>query len=59
MLGPIRNKQDLVRVLGQNQVTFADEIELVNDTDLKRSYEKLKAILRQNKKAHLIILQRT
>jgi hypothetical protein len=59
MVTAIKNKQDLVKALNQREISFVGEYEAVNETGLKAATDKVKTLLRQRKKPHLIIVERT
>ena len=58
MIAVIKTKQDLVRALQFNELKFGGEIEVVNDAGLRTATEKVKNLLRQNKKVHVILIER-
>ncbi len=58
MIGPIKTKQDLLRVLNSNALRYVADIEVVNEIGAKAVAEKAKALLRQQKKLHVILLER-
>jgi len=58
MITEIKTKQDLVKALGQRELTFVAEIEVVNDDGLKTVNDKAKTMLRQKKKLHIIFVER-
>jgi hypothetical protein len=59
VIAVIKTKQDLVRALAFNELKFVAEYEVVNDADLKAATDKMKTLLRQRKKLHLIVIERT
>jgi len=59
MISPIKTKQDLVTRLRENSVRFIGEFEVVNESGLKQVTDKIKMLLRQNKKLHVILLERS
>jgi hypothetical protein len=59
MIAVIKTKQDLVRALAFNELKFVAEYEAVNDAGLKAAADKVKTLIRQRKKLHLIIIERT
>ncbi len=59
MITPIKTKQDLIRALGQRELSFLSEYEVVNDAGLKVATDKAKTLLRQNKKLHFVVLERS
>jgi hypothetical protein len=58
MILKTKTKQELVRALGQTEVTFLEEIEVVNDSGLKALTDKAKALLAKNKKIHAVLVER-
>jgi hypothetical protein len=58
MIPELKTKHDLVRALNTNVVRLLSTIEVVNDSGLKAVTEKAKSLLRQQKKLHLIVLER-
>jgi hypothetical protein len=59
MITKIKNKQDLIRALGQNEITFIEEIEAVNDYGLRAATEKVKWLITKGKKVHVVLIERT
>jgi hypothetical protein len=58
MLVPIKSKQDLIKAIGQSQITLVDNYEVVNEADLRMVTEKSKTLLRQQSKLHVVLLKR-
>jgi hypothetical protein len=58
MITKITSKQDLIRALGQRELTFIGEYEAVNDNGLKIATEKAKTLIRQKKKLHVVLIER-
>ena len=58
MITEIKTKQDLVKALGQRELAFVAEIEVVNDDGLKTVNDKARTMLRQKKKLHVILVER-
>lgn len=58
MIAVIRTKQDLVRALAFNELQFVGEYEVVNERGLKDATDKVRALLRQKKKLHLVVIER-
>ena len=58
MIAVIKTKQDLVRALQFNELKFVGEYEAVNDAGLRTATEKVKNLLRQNKKLHIVLIER-
>jgi hypothetical protein len=58
MIAVIKTKQDLVKALAFNELKFIGEYEAVNDAGLKVATDKVKNLLRQNKKLHIILIER-
>jgi hypothetical protein len=58
MTPSIKTKQDLVRALNGRDVRLTAEIEVVNDNGVKTASEKMRAFLRQQKKLHVVLLER-
>jgi hypothetical protein len=54
----IKTKQDLIKSLGQKGISFIAEIEVVNDADVRAVAEKMKGLLRQNKKLRVALIER-
>jgi hypothetical protein len=54
----IKTKQDLVRALAFRELKFVGEYEPVNEAGLKAATDKAKTLLRQQKKLHIILLER-
>ncbi len=54
----IKTKQDLIRALSLKELQFAGEYEVVNDAGLKAITDKAKALLRQQKKLHIVLIER-
>jgi hypothetical protein len=59
MIPTIKTKQDLTRALGLKELKFVSEFEVVNDAGLKIAADKIKGFLRQNRKLHLFVVERT
>jgi hypothetical protein len=59
MMPVIKTKQDLLKALAQKELSFLGEYEVVNDAGVKAATDKVKALLRNQKKLHIIILERT
>jgi hypothetical protein len=57
-LTKVESKQDLFRVLNQNKVIFSEGFEVVNEADFKSITDRARVLLRQNKKLHIVILER-
>ena len=53
-----RTKQDLLKILNQPQFKFIEERELVNDAEIRALVDKLKALLRSQKRIHVSIVER-
>jgi hypothetical protein len=58
VIAVIRTKQDLVRALAFNELQFVGEYEVVNERGLKDATDKVRALLRQKKKLHLVVIER-
>lgn len=58
MIAVIKTKQDLVKALAFSELKFVGEYEAVNDAGLKAATDKVKSLLRQNKKPHIILIER-
>ena len=58
MVTEIKTKQDLVKALARRELRFAGEVEVVNDDGVKAVTEKAKAMLRQKKKLHVVLIER-
>lgn len=58
MIVSIKSKQDLVRALSSNEIRFLSETEVVNENGMKALVEKAKSLLRQQKKLHIVIVER-
>lgn len=58
MISPIKTKQDLIKVLGSRDVRLIAELEVVNDNGVRSAADKAKTLLRQNKKLHIVIIER-
>jgi hypothetical protein len=58
MITQIKSKQDLVKALGLKELTFIGEYEAVNEDGLKTATDKAKALIRQKKKLHIILIER-
>jgi hypothetical protein len=54
----IKTKQDLVKALAGNSLLLRAEVEVVNESGVKSLVDKAKALLRQQKKLHVIFLER-
>jgi hypothetical protein len=59
MITGIKTKQDLLRALNSNTLRFIGEIEVVNESGIKSVTDKTRALLRQQKKLHLVLIERT
>jgi hypothetical protein len=55
----IKTKQDLVKALSLKELTFIGEFEAVNDNGLKIATDKAKALIRQKKKVHVVLIERS
>jgi len=58
MTNPIKTKQDLVRTLNSNELRYSAEMEVVNEADVRLLTDKAKSLLRQQKKLHVVLLER-
>jgi hypothetical protein len=58
MIAIVRTKKDLVKALASNEIKFVGEYEAVNDAGLVPAVNKAKALLRQHKKLHIILVER-
>lgn len=59
MITAIKNKQDLVKALAFNELKFIGEYEAVNEAGLRAATDKVKTLLRQNKKMHIVLIERS
>jgi hypothetical protein len=59
VIAVIKTKQDLVKALSVNELKFVGEYEVVNEAGLKVATDKAKALLRQQKKLHIVIVERS
>jgi hypothetical protein len=59
MIAVIKTKQDLVRALAFNELKFVGEYEVVNDAGLKAATDKARSLLRQQKKLHIVLIERS
>ena len=53
-----RTKQDLIKVLGSREIHFIEELEIVSDSDIRALSERLKSLLRSQKRIHVSIVER-
>ena len=58
MMSTIKTKQDIAKALNDRDYQFASSIEVVNDADVRIATDKMKWLLRRNKKLHIVILER-
>jgi hypothetical protein len=54
----LKSKQDAIAAMNQKEVTFLEEIELVNDSDVKKFDDKVRGLIRSKKKLHAILIER-
>jgi hypothetical protein len=59
IISSIKNKKDLVKFLSHRETTFVDEYEVVNDSGLKTATDRAKTLLRNQRKLHIVIIERT
>lgn len=58
MVTSIKTKQDLVKALSGRDVRFIAEIEVVNENGVKTMNDKMRTLIRQQKKMHVVLLER-
>jgi hypothetical protein len=58
VIAAIKTKQDLVKALNSQDVRLIADIEVVNDSGLKTIDDKVRSLLRQQKKLHIVLLER-
>ena len=58
MTSPLKNKQDLLAMLRDNKMRFSAEFEVVNDSGLKALGDRIKSLLRQQKKLRVVLIER-
>lgn len=58
MIAAIKTKQDLVKALGRSDVRLIAELEVVNEAGLRTATDKCKALLRQQRKLHIVVIER-
>jgi hypothetical protein len=58
MPASIQSKLELQKALSQRDVAFTVAIEVVNDADVRVLIDKVKGLIRQQKKLHVVILER-
>jgi hypothetical protein len=58
MITIIKSKQELLRALNSNDLRFIGEVEVVNEAGTRSLTDKAKTLLRQQKKLHVVLLER-
>ncbi len=58
MIAAIKTKPDLIKALGSREVRFIAELEVVNENGVRSAADKARTLLRQNKKLHIVIIER-
>jgi hypothetical protein len=58
MIQKIRTKQDLVKALNQSELKFLEEREIVSDQDIRALTDKIRTLIRNQKRIHVSIVER-
>jgi len=53
-----KTKQDLLRTLNKPEFTFVEEREIVSDSDIRALTDKIRALIRRQKRIHVSIVER-
>jgi len=54
----VRSKQDLIKALGKREFIFIEESEVVSDADIRALSDKLRALIRSQKRIHVSLVER-
>jgi hypothetical protein len=58
MVPKIRTKQELIKALNQPDFKFLEEREVVTDAEIRALTDRIKSILRNQKRIHVTIVER-
>jgi hypothetical protein len=58
MVQKIKTKQDFVKALSQPDLKFLEEREIVSDQDIRALTDKIKTLIRNQKRIHVSIVER-
>jgi len=53
-----KTKQDLIRALNRSEFAFVEEREIVSDSDIRSLTDKIKSLLRSQRRIHVSIVER-
>ena len=58
MIQKIKTKRDFVKALNQSEFKFLEEREIVSDQDIRALTDKIKTLIRHQKRIHVTIVER-
>jgi hypothetical protein len=58
MIRDIRTKQDLIKWLGGKELRYVDNLEVVNENDVRSLANKTRTFLRRGKKLQIVVIER-
>jgi hypothetical protein len=58
MIKKMKTKRDFLKALNQPEFRFLEERELVSDSDIRAFTDKIKTLIRNQKRIHVTIVER-
>ena len=58
MITRIRSKQDIQKALSRSELRFLEEREIVGDSEIRALTDRLKSLLRSQKRIHVSVFER-